>query len=77
MRDGAGSRSTRNTRKGRGRREADGGGMRYEVCFLTCIQASQEAGPVVWYSQNGTHYYLFLALRPLIKPASFCTYSSG
>ena len=32
-------------------------------CFLTCIQVSQEAGQVVWYSHLSQNFPLFIVIR--------------
>ena len=35
----------------------------YNCCFLTCIQVSQEAGQVVWYSQLFKNFLQFVVIH--------------
>ena len=35
----------------------------YNCCFLTCIQISQEAGQVVWYSHLFQNFPQFIVIR--------------
>ena len=39
-------------------------------CFLTCIQVSQEAGPVVWYSPLFQNFPQFIVIHTVGKPKS-------
>ena len=32
-------------------------------CFLTCIQISQEAGPVIWYSHLSQSFQQFIVIH--------------
>ena len=34
-------------------------------CFLTCIQISQEAGPVVWYSHLFQNFLQFIVIHTI------------
>ena len=34
-----------------------------DCCFLTCIQVSQEAGPVVWYSHLFQNFPQFIVIH--------------
>jgi len=40
-------------------------------CFLTCIQVSQEAGQVVWYSHLFQNFPVYWALFAQISPMKF------
>ena len=41
----------------------------FNCCFLTCIQVSQEAGQVVWYSHLFQNFPQFIVIHTIVNKA--------